>query len=140
MDDLASFHGAPAEVVPPAQMRRRRWSRREGGRPRIVIIGAGPTGLDAGYRLQELGCQNWDILEANDTVLGSWVTSVSPMEELMGLLVRWDLHPGRTVSHRSPLDQAAAAYATADTGADGKVALVMDQVGIDTVAPVVGQG
>ena len=38
--------------------------------PRIVIIGAGPTGLGAGYRLQELGYQNWDILEANDYVGG----------------------------------------------------------------------
>jgi protoporphyrinogen oxidase len=38
--------------------------------PRIVIIGAGPTGLGAGYRLQELGYEDWDILEANDYVGG----------------------------------------------------------------------
>lgn len=59
------------------------------------------------------------------TVLGSWVTSVGHMEELVELLVRWDLHPDRTVTDRFPLDQAAAAYATADSGAGGKVALVM---------------
>src|SRR4051794_41607930 len=38
--------------------------------PRIVIIGAGPTGLGAGYRLQELGHDDWVILEANDYVGG----------------------------------------------------------------------
>jgi threonine dehydrogenase-like Zn-dependent dehydrogenase len=58
------------------------------------------------------------------TLLGSWVTSVGHMEELMELLVRWDLHPGRTVTEQFALDQAAAAYATADAGAGGKVAII----------------
>jgi UDP-galactopyranose mutase len=38
--------------------------------PKIVIIGAGPTGLAAGYRLQELGHEDWTILEASDRVGG----------------------------------------------------------------------
>jgi protoporphyrinogen oxidase len=37
---------------------------------RIVIIGAGPTGLGAGYRLRELGYHNFLILEARDKVGG----------------------------------------------------------------------
>jgi protoporphyrinogen oxidase len=45
-------------------------ARRGSENPRIVIIGAGPTGLGAGYRLQELGYDDWVILEANDYVGG----------------------------------------------------------------------
>lgn len=37
---------------------------------KIIIIGAGPTGLGAAYRLQELGYKNWEIFEANDHVGG----------------------------------------------------------------------
>ena len=37
---------------------------------RIVVIGAGPTGLGAGYRLRELGYENFVILEARNKVGG----------------------------------------------------------------------
>ena len=37
---------------------------------RIVILGAGPTGLGAAYRLQELGYRDWEIYEADDHVGG----------------------------------------------------------------------
>src|SRR4051812_48889 len=45
---------------------------------RIVIIGAGPTGLGAGYRLRELGYRNFVILEARDKVGGLASSEKSP--------------------------------------------------------------
>ena len=44
---------------------------------RIVIIGAGPTGLGAGYRLRELGYRNFLMLEAADHVGGLAASEVS---------------------------------------------------------------
>ncbi|RKY32598.1 MAG: amine oxidase [Candidatus Omnitrophota bacterium] len=37
---------------------------------KILIIGAGPTGLGAAYHLKELGYKNWQIFERNDYVGG----------------------------------------------------------------------
>jgi len=37
---------------------------------KIVILGAGPTGLGAAYRLQELGYSNWTIYEKNPYIGG----------------------------------------------------------------------
>jgi protoporphyrinogen oxidase len=37
---------------------------------RIVILGAGPTGLGAAYRLQELGYDDWAIYEQHDYIGG----------------------------------------------------------------------
>src|SRR3954464_14407352 len=45
---------------------------------RIVIIGAGPTGLGAGYRLRELGYRNFLILEGRDKVGGLASSEKSP--------------------------------------------------------------
>ena len=64
------------------------------------------------------------IIHRQLTIMGSWVTSVGHMEELVALLARWDLHPDRTVTDRFPLEEAAAAYTTADSGSGGKVAIL----------------
>ncbi|HET7458181.1 MAG TPA: NAD(P)-binding protein, partial [Gemmatimonadaceae bacterium] len=45
---------------------------------RIVIIGAGPTGLAAGYRLRELGYKNFLMLEAREKVGGLASSETSP--------------------------------------------------------------
>lgn len=60
------------------------------------------------------------------TVIGSWVTSIGRMEELVERLDRWELHPDRTVTDQFPLSEAEAAYRAADEGTRGKVALVME--------------
>jgi threonine dehydrogenase-like Zn-dependent dehydrogenase len=59
------------------------------------------------------------------TLYGSWVTSLGRMEELVDNLVRWELHPETTVTDRFGLEQAGAAYALADSGRGGKVAITM---------------
>lgn len=48
------------------------------GGPRIVIIGAGPTGLAAGYRMRELGYTNFTLLEARHKVGGLASSETSP--------------------------------------------------------------
>src|SRR3954452_21489326 len=66
-------HHRPQHARHPHRGRRRAGVRRGDGvssSPRIVVIGAGPTGLGAGYRLRDLGYDDWVILEANDYVGG----------------------------------------------------------------------
>lgn len=57
---------------------------------------------------------------------GSWVCSIGQMEDLVELLVRWNLHPESIVTHRFSLDQAKEAYQTFDAGTTGKVAIVWE--------------
>lgn len=54
---------------------------------------------------------------------GSSVTSIGQMDELVELLVRRDLHPGRTVTARFASGEAVAAYVAADAGTGGKVGI-----------------
>jgi 2-desacetyl-2-hydroxyethyl bacteriochlorophyllide A dehydrogenase len=60
------------------------------------------------------------------TLHGSWVCSLPQMEDLVELLVRWELHPEAMVTHQFSVDQAREAYETFDTGRTGKVAIVWE--------------
>lgn len=83
---------------------------------RVVLVGeGGRLEVDASPTL----------IHGQITLHGSWVTSIWRMEELVRRLVAWDLHPERTVTNTFGLDEAESAYALADTGVSGKVALVM---------------
>jgi threonine dehydrogenase-like Zn-dependent dehydrogenase len=84
---------------------------------RLVLVGeGGRLGLDA---------SEW-VIHPQRRIIGSWVTSVPRMEDLLEHLVRWDLHPERTVTGCFPLAKAGDAYALADSSRAGKVAVVMD--------------
>jgi threonine dehydrogenase-like Zn-dependent dehydrogenase len=83
---------------------------------RVVMVGEGGR-LDLDVSA--------DLIHPQRRLIGSWVTSVPHMADLLEQLVRWDLHPERIVTARFPLAEAGQAYATADAGADGKVAIVM---------------
>ena len=60
------------------------------------------------------------------TLYGSWVTSIGHMEELVEHLVRWELHPEVTVSHRFTLEDAAEAYRVAEEAQSGKVCIIFE--------------
>jgi len=66
------------------------------------------------------------LIHKQATLIGSWVTSLGHMAELLDRLERWDLHPEALVTDRFRLEEAADAYALADTGTAGKVCIVMD--------------
>jgi threonine dehydrogenase-like Zn-dependent dehydrogenase len=85
---------------------------------RLVLVGeGGRMGLDA---------SEW-VIHPQRRIIGSWVTSVPRMEDLLEHLVRWQLHPERTVTGCFPLEGAADAYALADSSSAGKVAIVMPE-------------
>jgi threonine dehydrogenase-like Zn-dependent dehydrogenase len=66
------------------------------------------------------------IIHNQITIYGSWVTSTGRMEELVEKLVEWKLKPEIIVTHRFPLEEAAAAYQVADEGQSGKVCIVIE--------------
>jgi len=68
-----------------------------------------------------------DIIHDQKTIYGSWVTSTWLMEELVELLVRWELHPAEIITHRFPLERADEAYALMSSGKCGKVAVCADE-------------
>ncbi|HEX6507453.1 MAG TPA: zinc-binding dehydrogenase [Chloroflexota bacterium] len=85
---------------------------------RVVFVGEGGT---VSFEPSPL------LIHKQLTLYGSWVCSIAQMEELVALLVRWNLHPEVMVTHRFSLEQGREAYETFDTGRTGKVAIVWDE-------------
>lgn len=67
---------------------------------KFAIIGSGPTGLGAAWRLNELGHSDWLLLERNDTAGGLAGSIVDEMG------FTWDLGGHVLFSHYSYFDQA----------------------------------
>ncbi|MFI3322430.1 MAG: zinc-binding dehydrogenase [Rikenellaceae bacterium] len=68
-----------------------------------------------------------DMLHAQKTLYGSWVTSIWKMEEVVERIVRWGIHPEDLVTDRFTLDNASEAYRLMAEGKCGKVAIVFDE-------------
>jgi protoporphyrinogen oxidase len=67
--------------------------------PRIVIIGAGPTGLGSAWRLVELGFSNWQLLDRSETP-GGLASSVVDQQGFT-----WDLGGHVLFSHYEYFDR-----------------------------------
>lgn len=68
-----------------------------------------------------------DIIHDQISIHGSWVTNTWRMEELVELLVRWNIHPEDLVQHRFELKDADKAFDLMNGGKCGKVAVVYDE-------------
>lgn len=67
-----------------------------------------------------------ELIHKQVTLIGSWVTSLGNMEELVERLASWGLHPEKLVTHRFPLEKSPHAYEIMDAGRCGKVAIVFE--------------
>ena len=65
-----------------------------------------------------------EVIHRQLTLVGSWVSSVGRMAELVDRLAVWGLHPEIVVTHRFGLQDAAEAYRLVDEGRSGKVAIL----------------
>lgn len=118
LDELSGGNGFPASVEcsgnPGARLMALTHTAVHG---RCAFVG---EGNDVHFDVSPL------LIHKQITLHGSWVTSVGHMDDLLGHLDRWGLHPEDVVTHRFPLDQAADAYQVADAGDAGKVCIVFD--------------
>ena len=72
--------------------------------PTILILGSGPTGLGAAYRLQELGYENFLVLEKNNFVGGLATSFVDDKG------FTWDIGGHVVHSHYQYFDQVFAKH------------------------------
>ena len=70
--------------------------------PRILIVGAGPTGIGAAWRLNELGHTNWELFEASDRAGGLASSVIDPHG------FTWDLGGHVLFSHYRYFDNLMA--------------------------------
>lgn len=87
---------------------------------RIVFVGEGGT---VSFEPSPL------LIHKQLTLHGSWVCSIGQMEDLVEMLVRWNLHPEVLVTHRFGLAEASRAYELFASGQSGKVCLIFDDEG-----------
>jgi threonine dehydrogenase-like Zn-dependent dehydrogenase len=85
-------------------------------RGRVVLVGEGN-----GLSVPEVSPT---LIHSSITIMGSWVTSLEHMRELVSRLSAWNLHPEIIVSDTFSIAAADAAYRLADAGRSGKIALV----------------
>lgn len=88
-----------------------------GTRGRCVMVGEGGR-ID--FAVSDL------LIHKQASLLGSWVSSLGHMAELLDLLDRWGECPERVVTHRFCLADAGEAYAVAAEGSSGKVVIEWD--------------
>jgi threonine dehydrogenase-like Zn-dependent dehydrogenase len=65
-----------------------------------------------------------DVIHKQVTLIGSWVTSIGRMTDLVERLPVWGMHPEVVVTHQLDLTDADRAYQLVDEGRSGKVALI----------------
>lgn len=82
---------------------------------RCALVGAGGT-LDTEF--------DKTILFKQLTIFGSWVTSLSRMDDLVHRMVSWNKRFDVLATDIFRLDEAAQAYSAADAGRHGKVCIV----------------
>jgi protoporphyrinogen oxidase len=71
---------------------------------KVLILGAGPTGLGAAHQLQSQGCQDWVMIDSRNRPGGNAVTEVDQHG------FRWDLGGHVIHSHYKSFDKAAALH------------------------------
>lgn len=72
---------------------------RIGNKQRILVIGSGPTGLGAATRLEQLGCEAWQLFEASSHPGGLAASVVDPQG------FTWDLGGHVIFSHYKYFDE-----------------------------------
>jgi threonine dehydrogenase-like Zn-dependent dehydrogenase len=85
---------------------------------RVVFVGEGGT---VTFEPSPL------LLHKQLTLMGSWVTGIAEMGELLQFLARKALHPEAIVTNRYALADAGQAYRAFDSGTPGKTVIVWQE-------------